>query len=458
MHRVVTMFEQHSVFKYLKHQARCIEAQLGEEDKHCFFVGTYTPQPENELHLIEFIEETNEIITRNIFNHPNEIYSISACPTNPSLLFTTHRGGFMNDILSQAPKPDTKNNDDDTTKDTDTDKDKKSEQDDTKDNTQQAPDTDEKSAQPTAKAAPDNPYLYKATLWRLMSEDSTDNLVNDLNDALNEDGDSYNINSLNSENLRLQPIFTLPNKTVIAENAKDKQISTHTVLWDGLGVGSHLMSLGDNCIQFWKFGDKYSCIVEDKCIYDSERLNRLTCGCWDPHYPNRFISTNDKTIRVWEAKSLKEIQTIENAHKSCILSVDHNPNKPYHIVTSSEDRTIKFWDLRNSKQPLKILSNHSHWIWCVKYNRYHDQLIISSGSDSNVSLWNIVSVSSAPLGELEENSKGEDRLIKTYKEHEESVYWSSWSTNNAWVFASLSYDGRVVINHVPAATKYEILL
>ena len=172
----------------------------------------------------------------------------------------------------------------------------------------------------------------------------------------------------------------------------------------------------------------------------------------------RRVGVNARTIRVWSAKELKETQTVAAAHKQRILSVDHNPNKPYHIVTASADRTIKFWDLRNSKRALKTLSNHSHWIWCARYNRYHDQLLISSGSDSCASLWNIVSVSSAPLGELEENSKEEDRLIKTYQEHEESVYCCSWSANNAWVFASLSYDGRVVINHVPAATKYKILL
>merc|ERR1719295_736092 len=105
------MYEQHSVFKYLKHPARCIEAQLGEEDRHCFFVGTYTPQPENELHLVEFIEETNEIVTRNVLSHKDEIYSISSCPTDPSLLFTTHRGGYMHctdgdDDEKGASKPD----------------------------------------------------------------------------------------------------------------------------------------------------------------------------------------------------------------------------------------------------------------------------------------------------------------------------------------------------------------
>ncbi len=37
-----------------------------------------------------------------------------------------------------------------------------------------------------------------------------------------------------------------------------------------------------------------------------------------------------------------------------------------------------------------------------------------------------------------------------------SVYAAEWSVSVPWVFASVSYDGRVVINHVPQKTKYKI--
>ena len=184
------MYEQNSVFKYLKHQARCIEAQLGEEDKHCFFIGTYTPQPENELHLVEFIEETNEIITRNIFTHPNEIYSISSCPTNPSLLFTTHRGGFMDNILKQTPKqsspsPSKPVNEqqnpekpvDDEKKD---DKEKINNAEEPTNKDKDNPDEIKEEQKPPNAKQKDNPNLYKATLWRLIGQDSSDTLDNDL--------------------------------------------------------------------------------------------------------------------------------------------------------------------------------------------------------------------------------------------------------------------------------------
>ncbi len=52
----------------------------------------------------------------------------------------------------------------------------------------------------------------------------------------------------------------------------------------------------------------------------------------------------------------------------------------------------------------------------------------------------------------------EDRLILTFEEHEDSVYIVEWSAADPWIFASLSYDGRMVINRVPRAEKYKILL
>ncbi len=38
-----------------------------------------------------------------------------------------------------------------------------------------------------------------------------------------------------------------------------------------------------------------------------------------------------------------------------------------------------------------------------------------------------------------------------------SVYAVEWSPVDPWVFASLSYDGRFVINKVPDQIKFKIL-
>ena len=97
----------------------------------------------------------------------------------------------------------------------------------------------------------------------------------------------------------------------------------------------------------------------------------------------------------------------------------------------------------------------------VKYNRFHDQLVLSSSTDSLVNLWRVSSISSAPLLELDdENSEQDvaDVKIRSFDGHQESVYSISWSACDAWCFASLSYDGRVALNHVPSTEKYKILL
>ena len=51
-----------------------------------------------------------------------------------------------------------------------------------------------------------------------------------------------------------------------------------------------------------------------------------------------------------------------------------------------------------------------------------------------------------------------DGQIASYDEHEDSVYAVEWSAADPWVFASLSFDGRLVINRVPRDIKYKILL
>jgi WD40 repeat protein len=51
-----------------------------------------------------------------------------------------------------------------------------------------------------------------------------------------------------------------------------------------------------------------------------------------------------------------------------------------------------------------------------------------------------------------------DVRVKAFDEHEESVYSVAWSACDPFVFISVSYDGRVVLNHVPSTEKYRLLL
>lgn len=117
----------------------------------------------------------------------------------------------------------------------------------------------------------------------------------------------------------------------------------------------------------------------------------------------------------------------------------------------------------------------------MAFNPFHDQLMLSGGADCRVGLWRVSSVSSAPLlelGEEEEVGSAEDPItgaltqpakqqeprmaadqaVKVHLDHLDTVTGLAWSSTGAWVYASLSYTGRVAVNKVPNQEKYRVLL
>ena len=96
---------------------------------------------------------------------------------------------------------------------------------------------------------------------------------------------------------------------------------------------------------------------------------------------------------------------------------------------------------------------------------------MSGGTDGRLNLWRISSVSSAPLLELgdeeidpdtgvkAESKLASDAAIRTPHDvsgHEDSVVAAAWSAHSAWVYASLSYPGKVVVCTVPSSCKYKV--
>lgn len=198
---------------------------------------------------------------------------------------------------------------------------------------------------------------------------------------------------------------------------------------------------------------------------------RFTNGKWNPHNSaNQFVTLNDNNVRGWDFRSpANAAWSILSAHSQIIRDLDFNANRQYFLSTCGDDGYMKFWDIRLPTEPVLSRMEHSHWVWNIRINRFHDQLVLTSSSDSRVILCSIASISSEPFGHLvsdepseNEESYGkkklEDGLVGRYEEHEDSVYAVEWSSADPWTFASLSYDGRLVLNKVPRKYKYQILL
>ena len=70
----------------------------------------------------------------------------------------------------------------------------------------------------------------------------------------------------------------------------------------------------------------------------------------------------------------------------------------------------------------------------------------------------LLTLSPRPTITYARSTDSPDLRVKALEEHEESVYAVAWSAADPFLFASASYDGRVVVNAVPPSEKYKILL
>ncbi|RLO05620.1 hypothetical protein DYB28_005087 [Aphanomyces astaci] len=170
---------------------------------------------------------------------------------------------------------------------------------------------------------------------------------------------------------------------------------------------------------------------------------------------------NSATIASLNATSISTWTLADGGKEVAKLGLGEGHNQlnaiawdPHHRqqVSATVDESIVTWDVRSGK----YVAFHR------PYNRFHDQLVLSSSSDSSVNLWRVSSISSAPLLDESTDAGGidiGDAKISTHDgDHEDSVYAVAWGSQDSWVYVSLSYDGRVVLNTVPSTEKYRILL
>jgi len=228
-----------------------------------------------------------------------------------------------------------------------------------------------------------------------------------------------------------------------------------------------VVSMEHHSLRLWKLGEEGTTAKEANAIDIDPAGDRFSAVAWDPHPTSdtsELIATGvGRDIKIWDLRARRaerESISIAQAHSQTVRSLDYNPDRLHMLVSGAEDGMLKFWDVRRCAEPMKVVKGHGHWVNSIKHNNIYDQLVLSAGTDSKVKLWKMISVSSVVTNEeYEENPEGEvaeDGLIATFSDHDDSVYSVAWG--DAWVFASLSYDGRMVVNQVPSAEKYSILL
>ncbi|KAJ8971154.1 hypothetical protein NQ314_000852 [Rhamnusium bicolor] len=184
--------------------------------------------------------------------------------------------------------------------------------------------------------------------------------------------------------------------------------------------------------------------------------NDIKTTDFHPTECNKAVSVTENQIILWDISG-DLAWNIDGVHSQLLRDLDYNMNKQYHIATCGDDGFVKIWDFRQTIQPVYSRSDHSHWLVSI---------YVSFANANKVLISSAASVSSENNNETcvtEENDGLETKQMLSdgplqWCEHEDSVYCAEWSPAEPWVFASLSYDGRLLISRVKKSLKYQIML
>ena len=117
----------------------------------------------------------------------------------------------------------------------------------------------------------------------------------------------------------------------------------------------------------------------------------VTCVCFSPDGSQVVSGSEDKTVRIWDAKTGKNIQTFI-AHDSYITAIDYSPDGEF-IATGCNDNSMKIWNSSNGKMVHK-LEGHSAKILDLNFSPNSKQLVSCSERDGlygQIKVWDIAS-------------------------------------------------------------------
>uniref|UniRef100_A0A914CAW4 EIPR1-like beta-propeller domain-containing protein n=1 Tax=Acrobeloides nanus TaxID=290746 RepID=A0A914CAW4_9BILA len=214
--------------------------------------------------------------------------------------------------------------------------------------------------------------------------------------------------------------------------------------------GDQAVVLYDHSISICDVSDSHNMKNAATKKLDVRRLNNIT---WNPHGSGTNLClAADSNILELDSRTLSSSFTITNAHAHNVLYLDYNPLVPYRLASAGEDGRVCLWDTRKTTAPFYVFHDHSHWVWNVKHNPIHDQLMLSCSSDGRVFLSHLITNKDP---DIENPIKSVEKELVV--ECDDSVYSFAWAANDPFIFAALSYDGRVTIAKIKRDLKYKIL-
>ncbi|KAJ7957956.1 WD repeat-containing protein DWA2-like [Quillaja saponaria] len=210
------------------------------------------------------------------------------------------------------------------------------------------------------------------------------------------------------------------------------------ILWWPSGRNDKLISIDEENLFLWSL-DVSKKDAQVQSHESAGMLHYLSGGAWDPHDVNSVGTTCESSIQFWDLRTMKKTNSVECAH---VQNFDYNSKKKHILVTAEHASGIHIWDLRKPKIPIQELP----WTYTLVMGC---QVVLVQIQPSTCGL--LLQASHDELAsesQVESPTRKPNPLLNTYSNYEDSVYGIAWSCCEPWTFASLSYDGRVVVESI----------
>jgi DNA-binding beta-propeller fold protein YncE len=110
-------------------------------------------------------------------------------------------------------------------------------------------------------------------------------------------------------------------------------------------------------------------------------------AAFSPDGQRVVTASDDKTARLWEAGSGKEIAVLKG-HTGPLRSAAFSPDGQ-RVVTASVDRTARLWEVGSGKE-IAVLKGHTGAVWSAAFSP-DGQRVVTASSDNTARLWEAAS-------------------------------------------------------------------
>ena len=177
-----------------------------------------------------------------------------------------------------------------------------------------------------------------------------------------------------------------------AQRARDSEASAKFQLanarWDANRVAEARDVLQQIPVEYrdnfeWHFCNRHFLGSDFTCFGHTEDVESVA---YSPNGALIASGSRDNTVRVWDAKSGLEINSLKG-HEGPVESVTFSPDGTRIAAAGGDDETVYVWDVDTGIQ-IKTLKGHRFGIKCVAFSP--DGKRIASGSDDNtIKIWDV---------------------------------------------------------------------